>query len=234
CHCSVCTSKNPKNKRLRTSVLIEDQQTKIVIDAGPDFRYQMLKENIDSIDAILITHPHRDHVGGLDDIRPFNYYQQKPMPLYGSALSLKGLQDTIPYAFSPYHYPGSPEFELHPIEDQAFHINEIEILPIEVMHYKMPISAYRFGDLTYITDAKYISENSIRKIKGSKILIVNALRKEPHLSHFCIQDALEFINRIHPEKAYLTHIGHTLENEQINKELPSNVQLAYDGLCLNF
>lgn len=234
CHCPVCTSSDPHNKRLRTSVLVSTPQASILIDAGPDFRYQMLRAGVENIDAILLTHQHRDHVGGLDDVRPFNYYQKRPMPVYGNPATLNSLHSTIPYAFAEHRYPGAPEFNLYPVRDFPFRIADLEIEPIEVMHYKLVINAYRMGNLTYITDAKFISRNSIEKIKGTRILVVNALRKEPHLSHFSLSDALQLIDEIRPEKAYLTHLGHTMDHAGISRELPPGVQLAYDGLCIGF
>lgn len=234
CHCPVCTSSDPHNKRLRTSVLVSTPQASILIDAGPDFRYQMLRAGVENIDAILLTHQHRDHVGGLDDVRPFNYYQKRPMPVYGNPATLNSLHSTIPYAFAEHRYPGAPEFNLYPVQDFPFRIADLEIEPIEVMHYKLVINAYRMGNLTYITDAKFISRNSIEKIKGTRILVVNALRKEPHLSHFSLSDALQLIDEIRPEKAYLTHLGHTMDHAGISRELPPGVQLAYDGLCIGF
>ncbi len=234
CRCPVCTSSDSRNKRLRTSAWVSGEGTDIIIDAGPDFRYQMLRAGVENIDAILLTHQHRDHVGGLDDVRPFNYYQKRPMPVYANPATLQSLRATIPYAFAEHRYPGAPEFALYPVQDKPFRIGNLEIEPIEVLHYKLVVNAYRIGSLTYITDAKFVSRHSIERMKGSETLIVNALRKEPHLSHFCLQEALALIEEIGPERAFLTHIGHTLDYAGTSRLLPPNVQLAYDGLCIDF
>ena len=234
CHCPVCQSSDNHDKRLRTSALVSTDQVQVVIDAGPDFRYQMLRAGVENVDAILLTHPHRDHVGGLDDVRPFNYYQKHPMPVYGNAITLKALRTTIPYAFAEHRYPGAPEFALYEVDDKPFRVGDLEILPFEVMHYKLPITAYRMGDLVYITDAKFISRTSVEKIKGCKTLVVNALRKEPHLSHFSLSDALALIEEVRPERAYLTHIGHTMGYAAVSAELPAGVAMAYDGLAIDF
>lgn len=234
CHCPVCQSADFHDKRLRTSALVCTDQVQVVIDAGPDFRYQMLRAGVENVDAILLTHPHRDHVGGLDDVRPFNYYQKRPMPVYGNAITLKALRATIPYAFAEHRYPGAPEFALYEVDDKPFRVGDLEILPFEVMHYKLPVTAYRMGDLVYITDAKFISRSSVEKIKGCKTLVVNALRKEPHLSHFSLGDALALIEEVKPEKAYLTHVGHTMGYAAVSAELPAGVEMAYDGLRIGF
>lgn len=234
CHCGVCRSRDPRDRRLRTSALLSVGGMHIVIDAGPDFRYQMLREGVEDLDAVLLTHPHRDHVGGLDDVRPFNYYQKRPMPVYGNAHTLEAVKRNIAYAFDEHPYPGAPQFELHEVETEPFEIGSVEILPIRVLHYKMPINAYRIGDLTYITDANRIEPESMEKIRGSRVLVVNALRKEPHLSHFSLSEALALIDEIRPETAYLTHISHNLGYAGISAELPANVRLAYDGLRIGF
>ena len=235
CDCEVCLSNKKKDKRLRSSILItSDKGTQITIDAGPDFRTQMLNENVKYLDAILVTHAHRDHVSGLDDVRSYNYLQQCSMPIFANQYAVKSIKNEFSYAFSNVKYPGLPEFDLQEVDidkDSTIKIKELEITPIEVMHFKLPILAYRIGDFAYITDAKTISEKEKQKLKGVKHLVVNALRKEEHFSHFSLQEALNLIEEIKPEKAYLTHISHFLGlDEEISKELPSNVQLAYDGL----
>lgn len=235
CDCEVCLSNQKKDKRLRSSILItSDKGTQITIDAGPDFRTQMLNENVKYLDAILVTHAHRDHVSGLDDVRSYNYLQQCSMPIFANQYAVKSIKNEFSYAFSNVKYPGLPEFDLQEVDidkDSTIKIKELEITPIEVMHFKLPILAYRIGDFAYITDAKTISEKEKQKLKGVKHLVVNALRKEEHFSHFSLGEALNLIEELQPEKAYLTHISHFLGfHQEINRELPSNVQLAFDGL----
>lgn len=231
CHCEVCSSNNPKDKRLRTSALIEsDQGTRVLIDSGPDFREQMLRERVDYLDSILITHSHRDHVGGLDDVRSYNHIQNMDMPIYSNRIALDELKKMYSYAFEKNKYPGLPAFELIELGEESFRIKDLEIIPIEVMHHKLPITAFRIGNLTYITDAKYIEEKEVKKIEGTEILIVNALREEEHFSHFNICEALELIDRIRPKKSYFTHISHTILHNRLQPKLPDNVYLAYDNL----
>ena len=235
CPCEVCLSKDPKDKRLRTSAFIQtDKGVCLCIDSGPDFREQMLREGIEKIDAVLITHEHRDHVAGLDDVRAYNYIQQKPMPIYGNSLALKGLQKMFYYAFRKKLYPGSPEFELHkinPKKDKSFFIEGVEIIPIEVMHAQLPTLAYRIGKLAYVTDAKTIDPKEEEKLYGVNTLIVNALRKEEHFSHFSLSEALALVERVKPKVTYLTHLSHLMgPYASFEKKLPANVHLAYDGL----
>lgn len=235
CHCEVCSSIEKKDKRLRTSCLIESKQgTILTIDSGPDFRQQMLTYNIDRLDAILITHSHRDHISGLDDVRSYNYLQSEAMPIYGNKIALKEIKDAFSYAFSDTKYPGLPAFKLCNIDKrETFKIKELEITPIEVMHYKLPIFGYIINNFVYITDAKNISNEEKQKLKGIEYLVVNALRKEEHFSHFTLYEALQLINEIKPKQAYLTHISHNLGlHKELEKELPSNVSLAYDGLTI--
>ena len=233
CNCEVCTSIDPRDERLRSSLLVRNGEDTWVIDAGPDFRQQMLRENITSLEAVIFTHEHKDHIAGLDDVRAFNYLQKKPMDLYGDNNVDKAIRREFFYAFEENKYPGVPLLNMHVIKNECFTINELEFLPIEVMHYKMPVFGYRIGNFTYITDAKTISEKVIEKIKGTKILVLNALRKKEHISHFNLQEALDMINIIKPEKTYLTHISHLFDQHlNIQKELPENVFVAYDGLKL--
>lgn len=248
CPCEVCSSKDPRDKRLRSSVFMEinsnknsDEDsstslktTRLCIDAGPDFREQVLRENIQRIDAILLTHEHRDHVAGLDDVRAFNYLQQCAMPVYGNDLALEGLKKMFYYSFGERAYPGIPEFKLIEVDkSQTFSINGIEIMPIEVMHNKLRTLAYRIGKLAYITDAKTIAPEEEKKLYGVEILVVNALRKESHFSHFCLDEALALIERVKPKEAYLTHLSHHMgPYKDYQKELPDNVHLAYDGLSI--
>ncbi len=234
CTCTVCQSTNPKNKRLRSSILIQSPQTSVVIDTGPDFRYQMLREKIMKLDAVLFTHEHKDHIAGLDDIRAFNYKQQKAMDVYADDLVIQSLKREFYYIFNDEKYPGVPLINVHPITLQPFSIGDIHFTPIEVMHYKLPIKGYRLNDFTYITDAKTISENEKQKIKGTKILVINALQKEKHISHFTFDEALQFAAEINAEQTYFTHISHRLgKHHDIEKELPAKVHLAYDGLTLD-
>ncbi len=229
CKCDVCKSSDEKDKRLRSSVMIETQGTTIVIDTGPDFRQQMLRENVEKLDAVIFTHEHKDHIAGLDDVRSFNYIQKKPMDIYAQERVNDALKREYAYVFAEDKYPGVPQLNLYNIDNKEFKISNVTIIPIEVMHISLPIFGYRINDFTYITDANFISEEEKLKIKGSKILVINALRKKKHFSHFCLSEALELINKIKPEKAYITHISHQMGlTKDIKKELPKNVAFAYD------
>ncbi len=231
CNCEVCKSKDKKDKRLRSSVMINIDDKVIVIDSGPDFRQQMLRENVLKLDALLLTHGHKDHVAGLDDVRAFNYLQRKAIDVYAREDVHEIIKNEFSYAFAVDKYPGVPEINLHIVENKQFEVAGIKILPIEVQHYKLKIFAYRIGDLTYITDANKITEKELSKVYGSKILVINALRKTPHISHFNLQEALKIIDLISPDKAYITHISHLMGlHKLVTKELPPNVELAYDGL----
>lgn len=231
CHCEVCQSTNPKDKRLRTSIMIEYHNKTIVVDTGPDFRQQMLRENVQRLDAILFTHAHKDHIAGMDDIRAFNYKSQSDMPVYATKQVQEELKREFYYVFSEFKYPGIPQVILNDITTDSFDLFGKTVTPFEVMHYKLPVTAYRIEDFTYITDANFISPAEKEKIKGTKVLVVNALRKEKHISHFTLNEALELINEIKPERAYLTHASHLLGlHDEISKELPDGVELAYDGL----
>jgi len=239
CDCVVCQSIDVRDKRLRTSVMIETQGKTLVIDTGPDFRQQMLREqthkNISTdlrVDAVLFTHEHKDHVAGLDDVRPFNFRFEKDMPVYASERVQKALHREYQYIFTPPFYPGAPKITLHTIsKNQPFTVEGIDVQPIEVMHYDLPTLGFRIGDFTYITDAKTISEPEKEKIRGTKKLVLNALRRKEHRSHLTLEEALELVEELQPEQAYFTHISHRLgTHEEIQKELPQNVLLAYDGL----
>jgi len=235
CDCEVCTSKDVHDNRLRSSILIElDNGRNIVIDTGPDFRYQMLRDGVKHLDAILMTHSHKDHIAGLDDVRAFNYQQQEAITIYSNTATLEALQREFYYAFSAIKYPGVPQLELKEIQPlDSFTILETEILPFEVLHYKMPVLGFRVGNFAYITDAKTVSEESRSALEGVEVLVVNALQESAHISHFTLGEALQFIADINPKKAYLTHISHRFgTHEYIQSILPENVFPAYDQLCV--
>lgn len=235
CSCFVCVSDDPRDKRLRSSIMVASENTSIIIDATPDFRQQMLTHKVKRIDGILITHAHKDHVGGIDDTRPFQYFQQGPTRVYGTEMSLEGIRREIPYAFQPDPYPGVPKLELIPIELEPFEVGDLPIIPILVWHHKMPVWGFRIGPFTYITDANRIEEEELRKIRGTDTLVLNALRKQKHISHFTLDEAVELASSLEVKQAYFTHISHQLgTHSEINDELPLNMGLAYDGLQLNF
>ncbi len=233
CDCKVCRSDNPKDNRLRTSVLIEDNNQTIVIDTGPDFRQQMLRENVQKLDAIVYTHQHKDHVAGMDDIRAFNYKFKKDMDIYCTAEVEEALIREFPYVFSTYKYPGVPEIKVHNIKNEPFNINGVEILPIEGLHYKLPVFGYRINDFVYLTDVSFVSEKEKEKMKGADIIVLDALRKTPHISHFTMEQAVKLLEELQPKQGYLIHISHLmgLHNEVV-KELPDFIKPAHDGLIL--
>jgi phosphoribosyl 1,2-cyclic phosphate phosphodiesterase len=235
CDCEVCTSLDFRDKRLRTSIHIEIEGKSFVIDTTPDFRQQMLRERIRHITAILFTHQHKDHTAGLDDIRAFNFIQQQDIPIYGQQGVIEQIKQEFAYIFSENKYPGVPNVIPHYIENQGFEINNIHFTPIEVLHHQLPVFGFRIHDFTYITDANFIAKQEIEKIKGSKIMVINALQKTGHVSHFSLAEALAVIEEIKPEKAYLTHLSHRMgKHAEVSKELPDNVKIAYDGLQINF
>ena len=232
CDCGVCLSTDIRDKRLRSSVMITINNLNYLIDCGPDFRQQMLREEIQDIRAILFTHEHKDHIAGMDDVRAFNFKHQKDMDVYCDMNVQKALLREFPYVFSDNKYPGVPEVNIHQINsNESFNIDGNLFTPIEVMHYKLPVLGFRVNDLTYITDAKTISRKEIEKIKGTRVLVINALRISEHISHFNLKEALSFINEVKPEVAYLTHVSHLMgQSEDVEKQLPDKVMLAYDGL----
>lgn len=231
CDCEVCLSLNAKDKRLRSSILIQSEEQTVVIDTGPDFRYQMLRAHVQHLDAIVYTHEHKDHIAGLDDVRAFNYKQKSAMDIYANKAVQEALKREFHYVFSGFKYPGIPLINLHEIHLAPFAIGDIPFVPVEVMHYKLPVLGFRIHDFTYITDAKTISDLEIEKIKGSKILVINALQKDKHISHFTLEEAIAFAQKINAETTYFTHISHKLgKHEEVSTNLPPNIKLAYDGL----
>ncbi len=233
CQCAVCSSSDYKDKRLRTSVHIEVDNLHLNIDVGPDFRQQMLTNRIRRLDAILLTHEHKDHTAGLDDVRSFNFLQQQDMPVYARQSVLDQITHEFAYIFAPVKYPGVPRVNRMPITNRAFTLQGVEITPIEVMHYKLPVFGFKIKNMAYITDANFISNIEKEKLKGLEVLILNALQIKPHLSHFTLAEALELIEELKPQKAYLLHISHTLgKARDIAPTLPNHVNLAYDGLTI--
>lgn len=234
CECRTCKSSDSRDKRLRTSLLIESAHQNIVIDAGPDFRQQMLRAGVRKLDSILLTHEHKDHIGGMDDVRAYNYINKKPIDIYCDERVQKAVRREYPYVFSEYKYPGVPQMNLITIGDDPFKIGKLYVIPVKVHHYRLPVYGFRFGDFAYITDANYISEDNKKKLLGIKYMVINALRKEKHLSHFNLREALDLIEEISPRKAFITHISHQMGlHAEVSKELPANVELAYDGLSVD-
>lgn len=233
CPCIVCRSKDPKDNRLRSSILVEDGGKVYVIDTGPDFRYQMLRAGVKSLDAVIFTHEHKDHIAGFDDIRAFNYVLKKKIDVYATERVQQAMKREFAYIFDGTDYPGIPQVNLFTIDNKPFVINITRFIPIEVKHFKLPVLGFRIGDFTYITDANFISEEVKEKIKGSKVLVLNALRREHHVSHYTLEQAIELAKELKPEKAYFTHISHQLGlHSEVEKELPPGIFLAYDGLRL--
>jgi phosphoribosyl 1,2-cyclic phosphate phosphodiesterase len=233
CDCAVCKSVDAKDKRLRTSIKIQTNTTTVVIDTTPDFRYQMLRTQTTKIDAIVFTHPHRDHYAGLDDIRPFNFFSKKSMPIYANEITQEAIKRDFYYAFEKDKDAGLPEMILHTIGKESFTIGDMPFRPIQVMHRDMPVLGFRIGDFTYITDANFIPDTELEKIKGSKLLILNALRKEAHPTHYNLEQALAVIEPLGIPKVFLTHFSHQIGlHDQVEANLPKGVHLAYDGLQL--
>jgi phosphoribosyl 1,2-cyclic phosphate phosphodiesterase len=233
CDCEVCQSSDPKDKRLRCSVLISVNDWNMVIDTGPDFRQQMLAAKVKTLDGVLFTHEHKDHISGMDDIRAFNFSAEKPMDIFASKLVEIGLRREFHYVFGNNDYPGIPQIKLNIIEDEPFEVIGETVIPINVMHYKLPVKAFRIRNFAYVTDANFIEESELLKLKGVTHLVINALRKTPHISHFSLDEALQIIDKIGPKKAYLTHISHLMGlHAEVTKELPENVVIAYDGLAI--
>lgn len=237
CRCEVCRSVDRRDQRLRSSAMVEIEMgggvtRRLIIDAGPDFRYQMLREGVEQIDAILLTHGHKDHTAGIDDVRAFNYWQQRAANIYCEKAVAEVVRKDFDYAFADQmeHYPGVPDIDLHLIDDQPFEVVGINVVPIRATHYKLPILGFKIGSLCYLTDANYISEESIELMRGCDVLVINALRRKQHISHFTLEEALEVIGKVEPSHAILTHISHQMGlYEDVQKELPQNVSLGFDG-----
>lgn len=234
CECPVCVSDDEKDQRLRTSVLIETDHRTYVIDTGPDFRQQMLRAKVKHLDAVLFTHKHKDHVAGLDDIRSFNFRQQQALPIYADLLTINGLKKEFEYIFDGTNYPGIPQVAVHEITDEPFSVFEDTFTPIPVLHHKMPVKGFRLNNFAYVTDANFISERSMQLLRGLEVLVLNALRKEKHISHFNLEEAIAVIQELNPKQAYLTHLSHLMgKHEAESVLLPPNIAFAYDGLVIS-
>jgi len=234
CDCVVCRSKDPRNHRLRTSALIQAGGKNIIIDCGPDFRQQMLRNDIREVDAILLTHEHNDHVIGLDDVRPFNFQSKRDMPIYATPGVAAEVEQRFAYAFSEIRYPGAPSLRFFEIDkDHPFEVEDLPILPIEVMHGNLPVLGFRVGDFTYLTDIKSISDIELGKVRGTKVLALGVLHHTPHYSHLCVEEALDLVQRIKPDQTWFIHISHHMGlYEEVTAQLPDGVDLAYDGLSV--
>jgi len=231
CSCEVCVSTNKKDNRLRSSILVQSATTSFVIDTTPDFRYQMLRANVQQLDAVLFTHPHKDHIAGLDDVRAYNFFNHKPMELYANSLTEEAIKREFAYAFSDKKYPGIPNLNINTIDNNPFYIGDIFIQPILVWHIKMPVLGFRMGDFTYITDANKIEAEELKKIIGSKVLVLNALRKEKHISHFNLNEAVALAQQLQIPKTYFTHLSHQMGlHAEVSAELPEGIFLGWDGL----
>jgi phosphoribosyl 1,2-cyclic phosphate phosphodiesterase len=233
CECKTCRSEDTRDKRLRTSLLLETGGTVLLFDAGPDFRQQMLRENVTKLDAIILTHEHKDHIAGLDDVRAFNYKSQDAIDIFSEERVQKAVRKEYSYVFSEFQYPGIPKMRLNTIDDQNFTVKGIPVQPVRVFHYRLPVYGFRIGNFAYITDANYIPEESKEKLFGVKYLVINALRKEKHISHFNLREAIDFIREISPKKAFITHISHQMGcHSEVTEDLPKGITLAFDGLSL--
>lgn len=234
CECEVCRSLDYRDKRLRVSVFLEVNGKNVVIDSGPDFRQQMLRERINKLDAVLLTHSHKDHIAGLDDVRAFNFLQKEGMPVYGTSQTLEQIKREYYYAFEGERYPGTPVLNLHEITETNFAVDGIKITPLPVLHLRMPVVGFRIGDFSYITDANFIPDETFEKLKGTKVLVLNALQKESHVSHFTLEEAIVQSKKIGADQTYFTHISHKMGlHQQVNKEMPPAMSLAHDGLTID-
>ena len=233
CRCRVCESSDSRDQRLRASIIVEDRDTRIVIDSGPDFRQQMLKARVEKLDGLVFTHEHKDHLAGLDDIRAFNYTAGKAVKVFASDAVQEAIRREFYYAFESVKYPGVPELELVTIGNDPFRIGTLELLPIRVKHYMMDVLGFRIGAFTYITDAKTIPSEELRKVEGSEVLVLNALRREPHVSHFTLDEAVGLMNQLKPRLGFLTHLSHQMGlHAEVEQELPGHIRIAYDGLSI--
>lgn len=235
CPCEVCVSADPRDNRLRTAGLLQSDTTTLVFDTGPDFRQQMLRHQVKVLDAVVFTHQHKDHVAGLDDVRAYNFLLNRKMDIYANQLTIDHLKREFYYIFEENQYPGIPMIDTHLIESAPFQVGDIGLTPVPVLHYKLPVLGFRVGKFAYITDANYISDESMALLEGVEILVLNALRLKKHLSHFTLDEAIEVAEKLRVKAAYFTHISHLLgKHEEISKRLPAHMQLAYDGLSLDF
>jgi len=235
CDCGVCQSADKKDKRLRASILVQSAKTTLVVDTGPDFRYQMLRQKIKHVDAVVFTHPHKDHLAGLDDIRAFNFFTKKPINVYADSLTEEAVRRDFYYAFTDTKYPGIPELNMNTISMEPFTVGDIPVVPILVWHLKMPVMGFRFGKFTYITDANKIEDTEKEKIRGSEAMVLNALRKQKHISHFTLGEAIDLVRELKVPEAYFTHMSHQMGlHAEIESELPDGIHLAWDGLILEF
>lgn len=235
CKCPVCQSTDPRDKRLRASALVEYEGIRVLIDAGPDFRYQMLRAGSPHLDAILLTHSHIDHTGGLDDVRAMNYLESRSFPIYCEEIVQESLRKQFYYVFTENKYPGAPEFDIHTITSLPFRIGGVEIVPIRAMHYKLPVLGFRFGDCAYVTDANFIPEPEFEKLKGVKIFVINTVKRSPHISHFSLPEAIAVCKKVGAQQSLLTHLSHLLPcHADLSAELPTGITPAYDGLTLEF
>jgi len=233
CDCVVCTSPDPHDNRLRSSILVESAETTLVVDTTPDFRYQMLRARVKHLDAVVFTHPHKDHVAGLDDVRAFNFFQEQEMQVYANSMTIDALMREFAYAFADKKYPGVPNLQLNTITLEPFTVGDIAVTPVQVWHLKMPVLGFRFGDFTYITDANRIDEAEKAKIRGSSVMVVNALRREKHISHYTLDEAIALVHELGVPTAYFTHISHQLGlHAEVDSRLPPGLHLAYDGLTI--
>ena len=233
CSCAVCKSLDPRDKRLRTSVLIESENTTVVIDAGPDFRQQMLRAGVQKLDAVVFTHEHKDHIAGLDDVRAFNFRQKKAMAVYASEAVQTALKRDYHYAFAEKQYPGIPQIELHTIDDAPFKVGELEFEPVKVWHYKLPVLGFRIGSFAYVTDANRIDPEEMEKLRKLDVLVLNALQREPHISHFTLSEAITMMEDLKPERGYFTHLSHLMgRHSEVSAELPEFIRVATDQLVI--
>jgi len=231
CDCQVCKSLDFRDKRFRSSIHLEANGVSLVVDTGPDFRMQMLRAGVKKLDAVIFTHEHKDHTAGLDDIRPYNFSQQMDIPIFGRRQVLEQIKQEYSYIFSTKKYPGVPQVNAIEITENPFRVNGLSIIPIPVLHYKLPVLGFRFGDFSYVTDANFIPAESMKLLEGTEILILDALQKDSHISHFTLDEAVEIAQKIGAKKTYFTHISHRMGlHDQIDRELPEGIALGYDGL----